>query len=381
MPCGPPLRWPRSPFRCSLRSAESLRYSRSPPIGAGSLGAWGWVESCSQRHPLALGHRADRLALLKSHGGEHPPAAHGAPASLAHEQIGDRHAADLPWVEQDHLRGAHMPVGDAALELGPCMAYPVGARKGIDALPRRDIDRPRVQVTSKLLRGWIRTSVPHAQRPSGISRGLDQMAAGRYPSSHCARALIPDAEPRVRLGEGTPPSFRVQPTEISPLRTERAFSISALAELGHVTGGDTAHSEQPRPHVGPDHRAVLAHEQRLAAEDLPAAVGKPLRLLGRLDVLRDPGVGPRLVALAGVVDHPLERALARSHALDRRHLRLHGEDRLDLERRSDPGARRAYAAAALQELERVDREPHLEVLARLPGRSLHGLAVVPGGRS
>src|SRR5919106_354198 len=108
----------------------------------------------------------------------------------------------------------------------------------------------------------------------------------------------------------------------------------------------------------------LAHDRRLALEDRRAALHERGALVRGVDVLGRPGVGARVVALARVVDHPLEGPRAGADALDRRHLVLHGEDRLDLERGADPGARRADAPAALEELERVDREPHLQLLAR-----------------
>src|SRR5207247_7043088 len=116
------------------------------------------------RQPLALGHRADRLALLKAHADEQPPAAHVAPVSLADEHISDRHRLDLPWVEQDYLRGAHIAIGDAPLELGPGLAYAVGAAERVDALPGLDVDHPGFHLTSKLLRGWLR-------HPSHASNG------------------------------------------------------------------------------------------------------------------------------------------------------------------------------------------------------------------
>ncbi len=86
-----------------------------------------------------------------------------------------------------------------------------------------------------------------------------------------------------------------------------------------------------------------------------------------LDVLDDPAVEARLVVLAGVVAQALDRAGPGAHALDRGDLLLEGEDRLDLQRRADPGAGAADPAAAAQVLERVDREPHLQLLARLLG--------------
>ena len=79
-----------------------------------------------------------------------------------------------------------------------------------------------------------------------------------------------------------------------------------------------------------------------------------------LDVLDDPAVGALLVALAGVVAQPLQRAGAGADPLDRGDLLLEGEDRLDLQGAADPGAGAADAAAAAQVLEGVDREPHLQ---------------------
>src|SRR3954451_5719904 len=142
MPCGAPrLTWSRSQPRCRmLRSAESLRCSRSPPSTIGLLEACASAELCGQRQPLALGHRADRLALRKACGIEQPPAAHIAPLSLAHEHIGDRHALDIPWVAQDYLCGRYLAVGDTPLELGAGEADPVGAGEGLDALRRLDVD-------------------------------------------------------------------------------------------------------------------------------------------------------------------------------------------------------------------------------------------------
>ena len=73
---------------------------------------------------------------------------------------------------------------------------------------------------------------------------------------------------------------------------------------------------------------------------------------------------PALLALVGELDHALERAPARAHALDRRDLLLEREDRLDLQRRAEQRLRGADPPAPAQVLERVDREPHLQRLAR-----------------
>src|SRR5205823_4496159 len=97
-----------------------------------------------------------------------------------------------------------------------------------------------------------------------------------------------------------------------------------------------ADAQQPRPDVSADHGADLRDEQRLGAEDLAAALDESLCLVASLDVLDDPGVGAVLGACAEVVGHALEGATGSADALDRGDLRLDGEDRLDLERRSDP---------------------------------------------
>ena len=101
---------------------------------------------------------------------------------------------------------------------------------------------------------------------------------------------------------------------------------------------------------------------------------------GRLDVLDDPAVGAGLVALAPVVDHALERALGRAHALDRLDLLAQGQDRLDLQRRAEVGLRAADPAAAAQVLQRVDGEPHLQRVAGLLGAVQDGLGIAARAR-
>ena len=73
-------------------------------------------------------------------------------------------------------------------------------------------------------------------------------------------------------------------------------------------------------------------------EDRPAGLDQALGRVRRLDVVDDPGVAAVLVALAGVADQALDRPGAGPHALDRGHLLLEGEDRLDLQGGPDPGA-------------------------------------------
>src|SRR5918995_4229550 len=134
--------------------------------------------------------------------------------------------------------------------------------------------------------------------------------------------------------------------------------------LVHVAGGKAAHAEQAGARVRGQHGADLADDRRRPAVHLAAALDQLLERIRRVDVLRAPGIGARVLALTRVVDHALHRAAARPDALDRRHLVLDREDRLDLQRRADPGAGSADPAAALEELERVDHEPELQVGTR-----------------
>src|SRR5690349_24900272 len=90
-----------------------------------------------------------------------------------------------------------------------------------------------------------------------------------------------------------------------------------------------------------------------------------LGLLGRLDVLHDPGVGVAGVQLLRVGDHALEGPTRGAHALDRHDLVLEREDRLDLQRPAEPRLRLADAPAAAQILERVYAAPGEKGVARL----------------
>jgi hypothetical protein len=108
--------------------------------------------------------------------------------------------------------------------------------------------------------------------------------------------------------------------------------------------------------VGAHHGPELGHELRVAAVDLAAALGEALGHVVRLDVLDDEHVGAGFASGGQVVDHALEGAAGRAHALHRLDLALDREDRLDLECRADPCLRRADAPPAAEVLERVDRE-------------------------
>ena len=92
-------------------------------------------------------------------------------------------------------------------------------------------------------------------------------------------------------------------------------------------------------------------------------------------MLHHPSVGAVAGALSQQVDESLERALRGADSLDRGDLRLHRQDRLDLKRRAQPRLRAADPTPATQVVERVDCEPHLQLLARATGPVADRLSV------
>src|SRR5881394_225207 len=125
------------------------------------------------------------------------------------------------------------------------------------------------------------------------------------------------------------------------------------------------HEHRSQLIVGAAVAADLGDEGWLAAEDFATVVDQAGGGLVVLDVLDDPGVEVGVVALAGIVAQALDRAGPGADTLHRGDLLLQGEDRLDLQRRANEGAGAADPAAAPQVLERVDREPHLQLLTGL----------------
>src|SRR6478736_7652577 len=88
-----------------------------------------------------------------------------------------------------------------------------------------------------------------------------------------------------------------------------------------------------------------------------------------------------VAALARVVDHPLECAAPGAHPLDGRDLLAQSQNRLDLERRAQPCLCGPDPAALAEVLERVDREPHLQLVAGAFGRRERAGAVLASLRS
>ena len=142
---------------------------------------------------------------------------------------------------------------------------------------------------------------------------------------------------------------------------------------------DPAGAEQAGTDVGADHRARSRRSRPArAAEDLDPARRPASR------PRRGPGCAgpcsrrqPSSLQAAQQVDHPLERAARGPDPLDRGDLRLDRQDRLDLQRRAEPCLRARDPPAAPQVLERVDREPQLQLGARAPARSATASASAP----
>ena len=126
---------------------------------------------------------------------------------------------------------------------------------------------------------------------------------------------------------------RRSPTGAGSCATHRREALIAAAVAGFVIGGGiagvggvlfgrrSAAAAKPRSSLGipptpsspgptcvPITGPISDTKQRVAAEDLAAALDEPRGFVGRLDVLHDPCVGAVVVALPQVLDHPLERA-------------------------------------------------------------------------
>ena len=145
---------------------------------------------------------------------------------------------------------------------------------------------------------------------------------------------------------------------------------AAPAAAARQTGPSSAsrqrrHADQPGAGVGADHGPDLRDELGRRGRRSPRRARASFSAWSaRLDVLDEEAVVAVLAQRAQVVDQALERAAPGAHALDGHDLGLDREDRLDLQRRADPRLRAADPAAAAQELERVDGEEDLQLLAQ-----------------
>src|SRR3954470_24883000 len=127
------------------------------------------------------------------------------------------------------------------------------------------------------------------------------MIAVRRASARFAAAPSATANPAAKPHTAPVTSTSAMPCERAPFRNLRA-AIPTVGFLQLSRGSaqkrrrDPAAADQSGPDVRADHGPHLRHEEGLGAEDLAPALGEPLGLVGRLDVLDDPGVGPVLVA-------------------------------------------------------------------------------------
>src|SRR5215207_5021435 len=118
--------------RTGRRETRRTRYDparlsrvRAAAHGAGS-GPAPRLRSCGRarvrgehgRHCDALtrGHRTDALVVADGHGQQKRVAAFPAPSTLAEQNLGDRHALDLPAVAEDNLGGCQVTACDSPLD-------------------------------------------------------------------------------------------------------------------------------------------------------------------------------------------------------------------------------------------------------------------------
>src|SRR5436190_18562066 len=84
-------------------------------------------EQRRERYPLALRQGSDRLVLRHPDRLKELPAASTPPPLLAHQQLADRHALDLPRGREHDLRRVRLSRGDLALQRGPRKPHSVRA--------------------------------------------------------------------------------------------------------------------------------------------------------------------------------------------------------------------------------------------------------------
>ena len=156
-------------------------------------------------------------------------------------------------------------------------------------------------------------------------------------SLHQQQAMIAAGDRRVRARRRDRGAGRAH---VRRRRARTALSASAARPrpLLQERARDPADAEQAGPDVGADHRPDLrdrtpARSRRSRARARPAAAASA----GAWMCWTIHASAPVAGALAQQVDHPLERSPRGTHPLDRGDLRLDREDRLDLQRRPEPG--------------------------------------------
>ena len=126
---------PAVPCRCcSYWAAQPTPAIANESIAAAS--ATSPFSRRGERAALTVGHRADGLRLRHGDRGEEPAAARAAPAMLAQQQVGDRHALGLPRAREHDVAHRGLPFGHLPLELSPGQANPVRLRKCAHMLRR-----------------------------------------------------------------------------------------------------------------------------------------------------------------------------------------------------------------------------------------------------
>ena len=183
----------------------------------------------------------------------------------------------------------------------------------------------------------------------GRSRGRDP-PRHRPPAPRARQLGRGPARPRHRADRLAPPGPRAplpadrrrRRRRLCDRRPARCADSAGASSLRRRSVGTLPIPSRPGPTWAP--RTAPISETKTGSQpkiSRPSSISADGRLVV-LDVLDDPAVGALLVALAGVVAQPLDRAGAGADPLDRGDLLLEREDRLDLQgaSRSRRGRRR-----------------------------------------
>ena len=263
------------------------------------------------------------------------------------------------------------PVPEMAIEEGKRISQTLESGHDASRRPRRRRPRRAVSNEPEIYRSGAGEPVARAPPgPSGAQLGGDPRRH-RAPARGALALGRGAAQPGHRAHRLAPPGPRAPPRADHRRRRGRlrgrrpagACGAASRAQAQQV-GADAADSRagrgrRGRRSPGRSRRRRRGRSRRSGGTRRPGARA----VSGSWMCWTTQASAPSRLALAGELDHALERAAAGADALHRRDLLLERQDRLDLQRRAEPRLGRADPAAAAQVLERVDREPHLQRLA------------------
>jgi hypothetical protein len=113
---------------------SACRIGPGPEAGIARARARVRGEDGGHRYALTRGHRTDALVVADGHRQQELVAAFPAPLALAEQNLGDRHALELPAVAQDNLGGCELTACDSPLDERARPADPIGALECPDVL-------------------------------------------------------------------------------------------------------------------------------------------------------------------------------------------------------------------------------------------------------